>query len=109
MRQNILNSLNQLFSGSNSIIKVTYYTPDSHNVMKFAMLGHEIREEDDLITIYDDKDSQSIHKTVNIDPSMVGTVIYSDDSMDGLDIYEKNVVIDMKDESRIEMRTMGME
>ena len=108
MRQNIINSLSRLFSGCNDVIKVTYCTPDSHDVMKFAMLGHGIREEDGLITIYDDKDSHSMQKTVNIDPSIVGSVTYSDGSKDGLGIYEKCMVIGMKDESRIEISTMGM-
>lgn len=108
MKQNIINSLNKLFSGIIDTIKITYYTPDSHDIMKFAMLGHEIREDDGLITVFDDKDNQFMQKTVNIDPSMVGAVIYSDGNEDGLEIYEKYVVIRMKDESRIEMCTMGM-
>jgi len=46
MRQNIIDSLNKLFSGTIDTVKVTCSTPKSHDVIKFIMLGHEIQEED---------------------------------------------------------------
>lgn len=108
MRQNIIDSLEKLFSGTIDTIKVTCHTPKSHNVIQFEMLGHVIQEGDGLITVYDDKDNHSMPKTVNIDPSVVDSVMYTDDKADSLVIYQRNMVISMKDESRIEMCTMGM-
>ena len=110
MRQNIINSLNKLFSGSIDSIKITYYTPKSHDVVKFTMLGHEIREENELITVYDNRENnnQMIPKTVNIDPLAVDDVTYDDDQDGSLGIYGRSMVIRMTDGSRIEMATMGM-
>lgn len=110
MRQNIIDSLNKLFSGTIDVIRVTYYTPKSHDVIKFTMLGHEIQEENGLITVCDDRDnnSQIIPKTVNIDPLAVDSVIYEDDQDDELGIYGRSAVIRMNDGSRIELATMGM-
>ncbi len=108
MRQNIIDSLNKLFSGIIDTIKVTYYTPKSHDVIKFTMLGHEIQEEDGLITVFDDKDNHTIPKMVNIDPSAVDSVTYKDDRADELGIYSRNVVIRMEDMSKIELCTVGM-
>ena len=110
MRQNIINSLNKLFSGTIDTIKVTYYTPKSHDVIKFTMFGHEIQEENGLITVYDDREhtNQIIPKTVNIDPLAVDDITYDDNQNRSLGIYERNVVVKMIDGSRIEMATMGM-
>lgn len=110
MRQTIINSLDKLFSGSIDLIKITYYTPKSHDIIKFTMFGHEIREENGLITVYDDREhnDQIIPKTVNIDPLAVDDVTYQDNQDDNLGIYERNVVVKMTDGSRIEMATMGM-
>lgn len=110
MRQNIINCLEKLFSGSIDLIKITYYTPKSHDVIKFTMFGHGIREENGLITVYDNSENnnQIIPKTVNIDPLAVDDVTYRDDQDDSLGIYGRSVVIYMIDGSRIEMATMGM-
>lgn len=108
MRQNIINNLNKLFSGTIDVIKITYYAPDSHDVIKFVMHGHEIREEDGLITVYDDKDGQSMPKTVNIDSSMVEDVTYEDGKADGMGIFRKKVVISMKDGGELELSTVGI-
>ena len=108
MRQNIVNNLNRLFAGGIDTVKVTYHTSNSYDVIKFEMLGHEIIEENDMITVYDNKDSQSIPKSVNIEPLMVREVTYEDGKTDGMGIYRKSVVIDMMDGSRIEMETVGI-
>lgn len=110
MRQNIIDSLDKLFSGSIDSIKITYYTPKSHDVIKFTMLGHGIKEENRLITVYDDKENsnQMIPKTVNIDPLAVDDVTYDDDQDNEMGIYGRSMVIKMTDGSRIEMATMGM-
>ena len=108
MRQTIINNLNKLFSGDIDTIKISYNTPRLHDVMKFTLHGHEIHEENDLITVYDDKDKQSIPKTVNIDPLMVKEVTYEDGKADGLGIYGKKVVISMSDGGEILMETVAM-
>lgn len=110
MRQNIINNLNKLFSGTIDTIKITYYTPKFHDVIKFTMFGHGIREENGLITVYDDREhnDQIIPKTVNIDPLAVDDVTYDDNQNGSLGIFERNVVVKMTDGSRIEMATMGM-
>ena len=108
MRQDIIDSLNKLFSGNISMVKVTYNTPKIKDAIKFTMLGHKIMEEDDMITVYDDKDGQSMPKTVNIDSSMVEDVAYEDGNSDGLGIYGKKVVICMSDGSRILIETIAM-
>lgn len=110
MRKAIIDSLNKLFSGTIDTIKVTYYTPKSHDVIKFTMFGHEIREENGLITVYDNSENnnQMNPKIVNIDPLAVDDVTYDDNQSGSLGIYERNVVIRMTDRSRIEMATMGM-
>jgi len=108
MRQNIIDSLNKLFSGIIDVIKVTCSTPKSHDVIKFTMLGHEIQEEDGLITVYDDKDNQTIPKMVNIDPLVVNSVTYEDNKADELEIHSRHVIIRMEDMSKIELYTVGM-
>lgn len=110
MREDIINSLDKLFSGTIDTIKVTYYTPKSHDVIKFTMFGHEIREENELITVYDNRENnnQMIPKTVNIDPLAVDFVTYEDEQDGSLGIYGRSMVIKMNDGSRIEMATMGM-
>ena len=110
MRQNIINSLDKVFSGSIDSIKITYYTPKSHDVIKFTMLGHEIREENGLITVYDNRENsnQMIPKTGNIDPLAVDYGTYDDDQDNEMGIYGRSMVIRMNDGSRIEMVTVGM-
>lgn len=110
MRQDIMNNLGKLFSGIIDVIKITYYTPKSHDVIKFTMLGHEIQEENGLITVYDNRENnnQMIPKTVNIDPLAVDFVTYEDEQDGSLGIYGRSMVIKMTDGSRIEMATMGM-
>lgn len=108
MRQDIIDSLNKLFSGNISMVKVTYNTPKIKDAIKFTMLGHKIMEEDDMITVYDDKDGQSMPKTVNIDSSMVEDVAYEDGKADGMGIYGKKVVISMKGGGEILMETVAM-
>ena len=108
MRQNIIDSLIRLFSDNIDVLKVTFHTAGSHNAVKFAMHGHGIQEEDGLVTVYDDKDSQPMPKTVSIDPSMAEDVTYTDGRTDGMGIYEKSVVIGMKDGSWSEMATVGI-
>lgn len=109
MRQNIIDSLDKLFSGSIDLIKITYYTPKSHDVIRFTMLGHEIKEDEGLITVFDDRDNGYItSKEVNIDPLAVDFVTYEDEQDGSLGIYGRSMVIKMTDGSRIEMATMGM-
>lgn len=110
MREDIINSLDKLFSGTIDTIKVTYYTPKSHDVIKFTMFGHEIREENELITVYDNRENnnQMIPKTVNIDPLAVDDVTYDDDQDNEMGIYGRSMVIRMTDGSMIEFRTVGM-
>ena len=108
MRQNIMDNLNKLFSGTNDTLRITYHTPKSKDAIKFTMLGHKIMEEDDMITVYDDKDGQSMPKTVNIDSSMVEDVAYEDGKADGMGIYGKKVVISMKGGGEILMETVAM-
>ena len=108
MRQNIMDNLNKLFSGTNDTLRITYHTPKSKDAIKFTMLGHKIVEEDDMITVYDDKDGQSIPKTVNIDSSIVEDITYEDHRVDGVGIFRKKVIISMRDGGEIEMATVGM-
>jgi len=108
MRQNIIDSLRKLFSGTIDVIRVTYHAPKSHGVIKFIMLGHEIQEADGLITVYDDRDNQTMPKMVNIDPSVVDSVTYQDDKADELGIYSRHVIIRMEDKGWIELYTVGM-
>lgn len=56
MKKVITKNLNQLFSGTNDTLKITYHAPKSKDAIKFTMLGHRMMEEDGLITVYDDKD-----------------------------------------------------
>ena len=108
VRQNIINNLNKLFSGTIDTLRITYHTPKSKDVIKFTMLGHRIMEEDGVITVQDDKDGQTIPKTVNIDSSEVEDITYEDDRADGVGIFRKKVVISMRDGGEIEMATVGM-
>lgn len=108
MRQTIINNLNQLFSGTNDTLRIAYHAPKSKDAIKFTMLGHKMMEEDGLITVYDDKDGQSMPKTVNIDSSMVEDVTYEDGKGDGMGIFGKKVVISMKDGGEIELSTVGI-
>ena len=108
MRQTIIDNLNQMFSGPNDTLKIAYHAPKSKDVIKFTMLGHRMMEEDGLITVYDDKDGQSIPKTVNIASSMVEDVTYEDDKADGMGIFGKKVVISMKDGGELELSTVGI-
>lgn len=103
-----MDNLNKLFSGTIDTLKITYHTPKSKDVIKFTMLGHRIMEEDGVITVQDDKDSQPMPKTVNIDSSLVEDIAYEDDRVDGVGIFRKKVVISMRDGGEIEMDTVGM-
>lgn len=108
MKQTIINNLDKLFSGTNDTLKIAYHAPKSKDVINFTMLGHRMMEVDGLITVYDDKDGQSMPKTVSIDSSMVEDVAYEDDKADGMGIFGKKVVISMKDGCEIEMSTVGI-
>lgn len=108
MKQTIINNLDKLFSGPNDTLKIAYHTPKSKDAIKFTMLGHKMMEEDGLITVYDDKDGQSMPKTVSIDSSTVENVVYEDDKGDGMGIFGKKVVISMKDGGEIELSTVGI-
>lgn len=108
MRQNIMKNLNKLFSGQNDTLKIAYHTPKSKDVIKFTMLRHRMTEEDGMIIIQDDKDNQSLPKTVSIDSSAVESVTYEDGKADGIGIFGKKVVISMKDGGEIELSTVGM-
>lgn len=108
MVQVIMKNLNRLFSSNISMVKVTYHTSKIKDAIKFTMLGHKMMEEDGMITVYDDKDGQSMPKTVNIDSAMVEDVAYEDGKADGLGIYGKKVAICMSDGSRILMETVAM-
>lgn len=109
MRQNIISNLNKLFSSPIDTIKVTYHTPKSHDVIRFTMLGHGIKEDDGIITVYDDKDNGHItSKEVNIDSLAVDSVTYEDGMSDGMGISGRDVAIRMADGSRIEFKTVGM-
>lgn len=108
MRQNIMKNLNKLFSGPNDTLKIAYHTPKSKDVIKFTILRHRMMEEDGMIIIQDDKDSESVPKTVNINPSIVEDVMYEDSKADGIGIFGKKVVISMKGGGEIELSTVGM-
>jgi hypothetical protein len=109
MKENIINSLKKLFSGATGAIKVTYHTSRSYDIIKFDMLGYQITEENGIITVYDDKDSQVYApKTITIDPLTVDSVVYKDDKSDSQRISSRNVVIHMTDKSRIELGTMAI-
>ncbi len=108
MNQNIMDNLNKLFSGTNDMLKIAYHAPKSKDFIKFTMLGHKIMEENGMITIQDDKDSGSMPKTMNINPSIVEDVMYEDSKADGIGIFGKKVVISMKDGGEIELSTVGM-
>lgn len=109
MKENIINSLNKLFSGATGAIKVTYHTSRSHDIIKFDMLGHQITEDNGVIIVCDDKDSQTcVPKTITIDPLTVDSVVYKDDKSDSQRISSRNVVICLADKSRIELGTMAI-
>lgn len=108
MRQDILDKMNKLFSGITDTIKITYYTSKSQEIMKFEMLGHKITEEDGVIRIIDDTDTRFFTpKTVIIDLSNVDSVTYENDKTDDLGIHCRNLVINLKDKSRIELETVA--
>lgn len=109
MRENIIKNLKKLFSGATGVIKVTYYTNQLQDIIKFDMLGHRISEDNGIIIIYDDKDNQIYApKTIAIDPLTVNSVVYEDDKSDSQRISSRNVVIHMVDKSRIELGTMAI-
>ena len=58
MKQNILDKLHRLFSGTTDTVKITYYTSKSQETMKFEMLEHKISEEKGIIRIIDDTDTR---------------------------------------------------
>lgn len=108
MRQNILDNLHSLFSGVTDTIKITYYNSKSKEIMKFEMSGHEIIEENGTVRIVDDIDTRFFTpKTVTIDPSEVGNVTYENDRAEGSGIHCRNLVINLKDKSRIELETVA--
>lgn len=108
MRQNILDNLHSLFSGVTDTIKITYYNSKSQEIMKFEMSGHEITEENGTVRIVDDIDTRFFTpKTVTIDPSEVGNVTYENDRAEGSEIHCRNLVINLKDKSRIELETVA--
>ena len=108
MNQNIMDNLNKLFSGTIDTLRITYHTPKSKDVIKFTMLRHRMTEEDGMIIIQDDKDSGSVPKTVNINPSIVVDVMFEDRNGVGIGIFGKKVVISMKGGGEIELSTVGM-
>lgn len=109
MKENIINSLEKLFSGSTGEIRVTYRTSKLQDIIKFDMLGHKITEKNGIITVYDDKDGQTCDpKTITIDPVAVDSVVYEDDKSDSQRISSRNVVICLTDKSRIELGTMAI-
>lgn len=103
-----MDKLNRLFSGVTDTIKITYYTSKSKEIIKFEMLEHEITEENGIIRIVDDTDNRFFTpKTVIIEKSMVGSVTYGSDKADDLGIHYRNLVINLKDQSRIELETVA--
>lgn len=98
----------QVFFKHKRHVKIAYHTLKSKDAIKHAMLGHRMMEEDGLIAVYNDKDAQSIPKTLNIDPSTVENVAYEDDKADGMGIFGKKVVISMKDGGELELSTVGI-
>lgn len=108
LKQKIIDKLHRLFSGTTDTIKVTYYTSKSKKIMKFEMLGHKIAEEKGTIRIIDDTDTRFFTpKTVIIEKSMVSSVTYESDKTDDSGIHYRNLVINLKDKSRIEMETVA--
>lgn len=108
MRQDIIDKLNELFSGTTDTIKVTYYTSESQENIKFEMLGHNITEENGVIRIIDDSDIRFFTpKTVIIDLSNVKSVTYESDKTTDTGIHCRNVTVMMKDKSRIELETVA--
>lgn len=108
MRQNVLDKLNELFSGITDSIKVTYYTSESQEVIKFEMLEHKIAEENGTIRIIDVSDNRFFTpKTVIIDLANVDSVTYEDDKTDGSGIHCRSLIINLKDQGRIELETVA--
>lgn len=108
MRQDILKKLHKLLSGTIDTVKVTYYTSKSKKIMKFEMLGHKISEEKGIIRIIDDTDTRFFTpKTVIIEKSMVSSVTYGSDKTDDSGIHYRNLAINLKDKTRIEMETVA--
>lgn len=108
MRQDILDKLHRLFSGTIHTVKITYYTSKSHEIMKFEMLGHNITEENGVIRIIDDSDIRFFTpKTVIIDLSNVDSVTYESDKTNDTGIHCRNVAVMMKDGNMIEMETVA--
>ena len=109
MKENIITKLEKLFSGATGAIKVTYRTSRLQDIIKFDMLGHQITEENGIITVCDDKDSQAYApKTITIDPMAVDSVVYEDDRSNSQKICSRNVIIHMADKSQIQLCTMAI-
>lgn len=108
LKQKIIDKLHRLFNGTTDTIKITYYTSKSKKIIKFEMLGHKISEEKGTIRIIDDTDTRFFTpKTVIIEKSMVSSVTYESDKTDDSGIHYRNLVINLKDKSRIEMETVA--
>lgn len=107
MRQNIMDKLNELFSGITDTVKVTCYAGGSQEVIKFEMLEHKITEENGIIKIIDGSDNRFfMPKTVSINPSTVDSVTYEDGN-DGSRIYSRKLAVNLKDGNRIELATVA--
>jgi len=108
LKQKIIDKLHRLFNGTTDTIKVTYYTSKSKEIIKFEMLGHKITEENGIIRLIDDSDTRFFTpKTVIIEKSMVSSITYENDKTDDLGIHCRNLVINLKDKSRIELETVA--
>lgn len=108
MRQNVLDKLNELFSGITDSIKVTYYNSESQEIMKFEMLEHEITEENGIIRIIDSSNNRFFTpKTVVIDLANVDSVTYESDKTNGTGIHCRSLIINLKDQGRIELETVA--
>ncbi len=108
MRQDIIDKLNELFSGTTDTIKVTYYTSESQEIIKFEMLEHEIEDENSTIRIIDGSDNKFFTpKTVIINPSVVDSVTYRADKENDSRIYSRNLAVMLKNKTRLELETVA--